>query len=226
MFRLSRSQTRFVRSLVLLSGLCLALYIVRGLATHSWQYLFVPENLGLAWLAIGLSWLLVQRLKTSAWSSWQNTALSILWLAFLPNTWYVLTDFVHVGDSAQTSQLYDIVMMGTLVFIGFTLGFSSLYLVHKEFLRRRSAAWSHSVVAIILLLCSFAIYLGRDLRWSTWDVLSNPSGIILNVTDRVVDPLGHPTALNVTGLFFVLLSVMYMAIWLVFEPPKKHSRVS
>lgn len=223
MFALSGAQKRFVRSVGLLSALCLAFYLARVIATGTWHFLFVPENLALAWLALGISWLLVKQLKVRPWSSWQNIGLSVLWLFFLPNTWYVLTDFVHVDATGQISQLYDIVMMSTLVFVGFSLGFASLYLIHNEFLKRRSAGWSHTAVAGILLLSSFAIFLGRDLRWSTWDVVTNPGGIILNVSDQVVDPFGHPRALNVTGLFFVLLGSMYLALWLALQPRKKRT---
>ncbi len=223
MFELSRSERKFVRATGLVSGLCLGFYLARVIATGTWHFLFIPENLALAWLALFFSWLLINQLRVRPWSSWQNIALSVLWLFFLPNTWYVLTDFVHVDASGEISQLYDIVMMSSLVFAGFALGFASLYMVHREFLRRRSARWSHSVVAGILLLSSFAIFIGRDLRWSSWDVVTNPTGVILNVSDQVVDPFGNPRGLNVTGLFFVLLGTLYLAIWLVLEPTKKRS---
>ena len=223
MLEFSGDQKKLLKALGLLSGLCLAFYLVRVIVTGSWHFIFVPENLALAWLALIFGWVLVNRLKTSPWSSWQNVVLSILWLFFLPNAWYVLTDFVHVGASGEISQLYDIVMISSLVFAGFALGFTSLYMIHREFLRRRSVRWSHSVVAGIILLSSFAIYLGRDLRWSTWDVVTNPTGVILNVSDQVVDPFGHPRGINVTGLFFVLLGTLYLAMWLVLEPTKKRA---
>lgn len=223
MFVLSEMEKRFVRAAGLLSGLCLAFYLVRVSVTGTWHFVFVPENLALAWLALFFSWVLVKQLKVWRWASWQNISLSILWLFFLPNTWYVLTDFVHVGASGEISQLYDVVMISTLVFAGFSLGFGSLYLVHRELLKRLVGSWAHIAVGGILLLSSFAIYLGRDLRWSTWDVVTNPGGIILNVSDRVVDPFGHPRALNVTGLFFVLLSALYLTLYLALEPSKKRS---
>jgi len=212
-----------MRATGLLSALCVAFYIVRVVVTGTWHFIFVPENLALAWLALAISWFLAKQLKVRAWSSWQNIGLSLLWLFFLPNTWYVLTDFVHVVPTGEISQLYDIVMMCSLVIAGFSLGFASLYMIHCEFLKRRSAAWSSWAVAAILLLSSFAIFIGRDLRWSTWDVVTNPTSVILNVSDQVVDPFGHPRGINVTGLFFVLLGTLYLAIWLVLGPPKKRS---
>lgn len=204
----------------LLSGLCLGLFFLRIAMTGTVRYWFIPENLALAWLSFVFAWLLLIELKKRRWATWQNISLSILWLFFLPNSWYVLTDFVHVAPTGEISQVYDIVMMFSLVICGFILGFTSLYIFHKQFLKRWSATVSHGVVAGILLLSSFAIYLGRDLRWSTWDVVANPGGIILDVSDRVIDPFGHPRAINVTGLFFVLLGSIYLAIWILTRPYK------
>ena len=211
---------RFLAAFGLLSGLCLVLFSFRVIATGSFRYWFIPENLALAWLALSFSWLLVTSLSKHRWLSWQNLALSVVWLVLLPNTWYVLTDFLHVYGTGEISQLYDIVMMSLLVICGFGLGFASLYLIHLEFLKRLPNRGAHIIVGGIILLSSFGIYLGRDLRWNTWDVVSNPGGIILNVSDRVVSPLEHPRAINVTVLFFILLSVLYVAIWVGTGPHK------
>lgn len=211
-------ERRFVQSLATLSVLCLALLALRGLISGTTRYWFIPENLFLAWFGLIFGWLLVRQLESKPWKSWQNISLSILWLVFLPNTWYVLTDFLHVYYTGEVSQLFDIVLLASLVVCGFSLGFTSLYIVHREIRKRLTEPQSGVLVTLIILFCSFGIYLGRDLRWNTWDVVANPSGIILNVSDRIIDPWGHPRALNVTLLFFILLGGIYLAIWLFFRP--------
>ena len=110
-------------------------------------------------------------------------------------------------------------MMSLLVFTGFILGFASLFLVHRELLSRFKAAKSYAIVEAVILVCSFAIYLGRDLRWNSWDVISNP-GVIVNVSDSIADPLGNPRPVNVTLLFFILISVLYAAFWIITYPTK------
>jgi uncharacterized membrane protein len=219
--RLSEVEKRFVQSMAVLSGLCFFLLVARTLISGSGRYWFIPGNLILAWLGLVFGWFLVRQLATKRWASWQNVSLTILWLVFLPNTWYVLTDFLHVYTNGEISQIYDVVLITSLVVCGFILGFTSLYLVHQEFRKRLGDMQSGILITTIILASSFAIYLGRDLRWNTWDVIANPSGIILNVSDRIIDPLGHPRALNVTLLFFLLLSGMYLAIWLFFRPKPK-----
>ncbi|OGL26374.1 hypothetical protein A3E49_02060 [Candidatus Saccharibacteria bacterium RIFCSPHIGHO2_12_FULL_49_19] len=211
---------RVLGSLGLISGLTLVMFAFRILVTGTDRYWFIPQNLALAWLALLFGWLLVTELKKDRWLSWQNLSLSVLWLVFLPNTWYVLTDFLHVFSSGEISQIYDIAMMMTLVVSGFVLGFISLYLIHLEFLKRWPQRFAHGAVAAVLLISSFGIYLGRDLRWNTWDVISHPEGLLINVSDRVINPLEHPRAVTVTVLFFVLLTTLYGAIWLAGGPHK------
>ncbi len=221
MIALSPIEKRFLKGIAILSGLCLALYFIRVEVTGSWRYYFIVENLLLAWLPLIFSWWLVRRLASRRWFSWGNVILSLLWLIFLPNTWYVLTDFVHLEPTGQISEVYDVVMIAALVFSGFILGFASLYVIHRQLRRRFGELSAAAAVSAVLLVSSFAIYLGRDLRWSTWDIVKNPSGIILNVSDRLIHPLSYSRAINMTGLFFVVLGLFYLAFWQWFKPVRR-----
>jgi len=213
-------QKRFGLALGLLTLTDSLLLCFRVLLTGTTRYSFIPWNLLLAWISLALAAVLYKSLSRRRWRSWQNIVLSVLWLIFLPNTWYVLTDFVHVTPSAEISQLYDIVLISLLVFIGFALGFASLFLIHRELLKKMSAVRSYGIVELIILFCGFAIYLGRDLRWNSWDVIANPAGVLVNVSDKVADPFGSPRAFNVTFLFFMLISMLYLAFWIITYPSR------
>jgi uncharacterized membrane protein len=217
----SDTEKRFIVSMVLLSGLCLGLLAFRIISTGTFQYAFIPENLALAWASLVFAWLLGRQLTKGRWKSWQGLFITLLWLIFLPNSWYVLTDLIHVYPSGEISQLYDIALIGSLVLCGFFLGFTSLYLVHRELLGRLPKRSSSLIIAAVILLSSFAIYLGRILRWSSWDVITNPGGLILNISDRILDPFNHVSSFTVTALFFVTLSVMYLAFWIFVNPVTK-----
>ena len=217
----SEIEVRFVKSLGVLSILCLGLAAFRVISAHSFRYLFIPENLALAWASLIFAWILAGRLEQKRWKNWQNLFLTVLWLIFLPNSWYVLTDLIHVYPAGEVSQLYDIALIGCLVLCGFFLGFTSLYIVHRELIKRLSPRQALVIIEGVILLSSFAIYLGRILRWSTWDILTNPAGIILNISDRIVSPLSHRSTFTVTAIFFVTLSVMYLAFWIFVQPFSK-----
>jgi uncharacterized membrane protein len=215
-----RLEQRFLVAVAVLSLADIALLGLRILFTGTTRYSFIPWNLALAWISLSLGVSLVRSLRKNRWSSGRNVTLSLLWLAFLPNAWYVLTDFIHVFPNGEISQLYDIVLISLLVFVGFVLGFASLFLIHRELLRRFNQRKSYLLIEGAIFIASFAIYLGRDLRWNTWDVITNPGSVVLNVSDQFVDPLGHPRALNVTLLFFVILSLIYFAFWIVSQPTR------
>lgn len=215
---------RFVKALGLLSLLTVALLAIRILVTGSWRYWFIPENLLLAWLPLVLSWLLLKRLKKTRWLTWRNLLLTFLWLVFLPNSWYVLTDFVHVYPTGEISHFYDIALMTMLVSCGFILGFASLYMVHRRLIKPFGLRTSHILVGVIILISSFAIYMGRDLRWNSWDLVASPGELIFDISDRIIDPFGHPRAVSLTGLLFVVLATQYTALWLVVAPPPTSRR--
>jgi uncharacterized membrane protein len=219
----SRYAERFAWAVGLLSLADICLWMLRVLLTGTTRYAFVPWNLILAWISPLLAYALVRNLRRYRWMSWRNLVLSALWLGFLPNTWYVLTDFVHIVPNGEISQLYDIVLISLLVFVGFILGFASLFLVHRELMRRLSLARAYLVIETVILIASFSIYIGRDLRWNTWDVITNP-GAIISVSDRIADPLGSPRAFNVTILFFTLISLLYLSFWIISRPPPKPAR--
>ena len=221
---LSGVEKRFLQTLGIFSALCLGLFVFRLLVTGVSRYWFVPENLLLAWLALFFGWVLVRQLQSSGWRNWRSLILTVLWLLFLPNAWYVMTDFIHVFDSGEISYLYDIAMITALTLTGFLLGFTSLFMVHRQLLKRLDIFSSALLIGAVILLTSFAIYLGRDLRWNTWDIFTNPSGLMLNITDRLINPFGYPRALNVTAILFVLISTIYFAIWLFLKPVATRER--
>lgn len=207
---------RFLLAAVLMSLADMALLGVRILITGTARYWFVPENLALAWLSLAFAWLLVMGLQRRRWLSWQGLGLTALWLLFLPNTWYVLTDFIHVYPNGEISQLFDIVLMSLLVFTGFALGIASLAVVHGRLGARQRRGDSWLFIETAILVSSFAVYLGRDLRWNSWDVITHPTGLLVNISD----PFGSQRPFNITILFFFLVNVVYLAYWTLSRPPK------
>jgi len=189
------------------------LFSVRVLASQNTRYWFLLWNLALAWLPLLFAWWLNRRLREQPWISWQPLLLTALWLGFLPNSFYIVSDLIHLRSTGEVSQLFDVVMFVSFVWNGYLLGFTSVYFVHRELLDRMRAQYAHLVIGIVLLLCSFAIYLGRYLRWNTWDVLINPAGLLFDVSDRLIFPTYYPQTFTTTATFFVLLASIYAVVW-------------
>jgi uncharacterized membrane protein len=169
-------------------------------------------NLFLAWLPLIFAWMLAKRCPRGIFWSWTNFVWFTLWLLFLPNSFYLVTDFIHLTKTNQISLIFDVILLTSYALTGLILGFTSLLLVHVK-LWQRLKNKAYLVVYGTLLLCGFAIYLGRFLRWNSWDIITNPLGLIFDVGIRLTNPTEHIFTFSATLLFFVFLSVLYFVIW-------------
>jgi uncharacterized membrane protein len=212
---------RITLSLVGLTGVSVGLFLAGAASNHNLSFDYLLWNLFLAWTPLLAVTLLLRSLRTHRWSDWLPLVLTLAWLLLLPNSFYMISDFVHVQEVVRTDLLYDVVMFTSFIFTGVLLGFSSLVMVHLELRKRVSAHVAHVCIAAILLLCSYAIYLGRDLRWNSWDVLVNPAGILFDVSDHLIHPLQSGAMYTTTISFFVLLSSLYIAGWQIADATRK-----
>jgi uncharacterized membrane protein len=204
---------KFVVALLGLSMVSAGFFVVSAVHNHSLANWYLLWNLFLAWLPVVAAYFLIRTLQDHAWSSWPGILWTLVWLVFLPNSFYMVSDFIHLQEVDPSNILYDSVMFTLFILNGLVLGYVSLYLVHVQ-LRQRLRRWTtDGLIGVILLLCSFAIYLGRDLRWNTWDVLVNPAGILFDVSERVLHPFAHSDTFTTTAIFFVFLSSIYWLVW-------------
>ena len=203
---------RFISTLALAALASILLYLYGAWRNHDWEYGYLVWNLFLAWIPLGLAVWLVRLLKTHPWLSPWPLLVSAAWLVFLPNSFYMISDYIHLQTVQRVDILFDTVMFSSFIFVGLAVGFTSLLMVHRQFeqrLRRRTAGW---LVAVVLLLCSYAIFLGRNLRWNTWDVILNPASILFDVSERLIHPMRHPQMFLTTTSFFILLGTLYLII--------------
>ena len=203
-----------VLALVGSTSVSLLLFAARVFGADNFRFGFLFWNLLLAFVPLLLVVALVHNLARQRWFSWQNLGLTFLWLGFLPNSFYILSDLIHIHLTGEINILFDVVLFFSFIFNGYVFGFWSLYLVHRELLKRFSRDLAHVTVAGILLTCSFAIYLGRYLRWNSWDVFLHPFGILFDVSGRLANPVAHPQSVTTTLTFFMLLGSIY---WVIFE---------
>lgn len=212
---------RVVASLAGITLVSVVLYVVGAVVNRSLQFDYLLWNLFLAWLPLVLAIWLLKSLRTNLWSNNGPLLLTLLWLLLLPNSFYMISDFVHIQDVARHNLLYDIVMFTAFIFTATMLGFSSLYMVHTALRKRLAPRTSWLLIGIIILLCSFGIYLGRNLRWNSWDVLVNPAGILFDVSDHLIHPLSSAALFTITFSFFVLLSSLYIVGWQLGEATRQ-----
>lgn len=209
MIRLSDIPQKRKHLLFLICFMALFNAILLGVRIYMAQkpiFLFLIWNLFLAFIPLGIG--LFLRYGTSGG---KNRFLHILlfmgWLLFLPNAFYLMTDLFHLKPRTGIPLWYDLLLIFSFAWNGLIVGYLSIIDIH-EFLERTwnaSIAWGSSIC--ILILCAFGIYLGRYLRWNSWDILTDPISLISDIGHRVVFPAEHLDAWGVTicySLFFII----------------------
>lgn len=204
---------RLAKLLVLTNFVSIGFFVLRFVGAENTRYWFMLWNLTLAWVAPLIAWYLFKRLNRTSWGSWFNIALTVLWLGFLPNSFYIVTDMIHLKPTGEINIIFDAVLLTSFVFNGFIAGFIGTFLVHKQLLHRLSSRVSMAIVTGVFILSSYAIYLGRVLRWNTWDALLHPAGLLFDISDNIIHPLDHLQSFVVTISFTVLITSFYLLFW-------------
>lgn len=163
-------------------------------------YLFLVWNLFLAWMPLAAAWM-VLRLSGLL----PRLVAGGLWLLFLPNAPYILTDLLHLGRAPGAPLWFDLLLLLAYALTGLLLGFVSLAMLHAAVARRYGAAAGWLFATGSLALSSYGVYVGRFLRWNSWDLLLRP-GAVLGDTVRL---LGDPRPWLFSLAFAGLLSASY-----------------
>ena len=206
------------------STLCLVLSVIRVFASATPTFLFLNWNLFLAFIPWALSSLLMIYPKL------QEKKLAVImllgtWLLFFPNAPYILTDLFHLKHVVSMPMWFDLLLILSFAWVGLLFGFMSLwdiekilkqYLIKsrlKGLLRYRFSIPLFS--SVLLFIGSFGIYLGRYLRWNSWDIIAEPFALIYDIGDRFVNPFEHPRTWGVTLLMGLFLNLVYWSLRLI-----------
>jgi uncharacterized membrane protein len=199
--------------LLLSSMLACSLLAMRMRLSGSPAFVFLVWNLFLAWLPYGWS-LAAARLaarRPSAW--WWLLVPGALWLLFFPNALYLVTDFVHLRPREGIPLWYDIGMLAAFALSGCFLAVASLHTMQNLVAAYLGNLASWLFVFGVVGLNGLGVYLGRFLRWNSWDVFLDPRGVLADTLHIVANPLANRQATGVIGMFAALLLVCYVMYW-------------
>ncbi len=215
-----RSNAAVFALLGLASAMCLALVLARTVYSHTGHFQFLIWNLFLAWIPLVLA-AVAYRIATrrSALARLIVVPTAIVWLLFFPNAPYIVTDFVHLGQfHDNVPGWYDVMLIAWYAWTGLLLGIVSLRLMQEIVTRAAGSVAGWLLVAIVTALGSVGIYLGRFLRWNSWDVFQAPLALADKAWDRANQPNADERMLGFTVLFALLFLFVYVAVYLIGGP--------
>ena len=187
---------------------CTCMIAVRVDRTGSGYYVFLLGNLFLACVPLFFSTALrvTNRLRLH-WTV--MVGLAGLWLLFLPNAPYILTDILHLSHTSNAPAWYDLALLLSCAGTGLLIGYLSLIDVQEIVARKFTPVIGWIFALVSLVLSGFAIYLGRFLRWNSWDVLFTPT-LVLDIAAAALRPRDHVRPLSVTLVFGVIFALGYI----------------
>jgi uncharacterized membrane protein len=162
-------------------------------------------------LLLALILLLLRHPKQTAqgWLWWVGVAV---FLAFLPNAPYVLTDIIHLIRATSAGQIR--VWVVALVFVpihaaAILLGFQAYVISILNlaiYLKQQGAkALILPVELTIHTLCAVGIYLGRFLRFNSWDLVVDPTSVLADTLNVLTSR--RPVAVIIVT--FLILASLY-----------------
>jgi uncharacterized membrane protein len=199
--------------LLLASALGCGLVAMRVLASWQWKYGFLVFNLLLAWLPVFFALAVTrlhQRGETRRFRFW---FCALLWLLFLPNAPYIVTDFVHLKERAPVPLWFDILTLMNFAWTGVLLGFVALYLVHRIVAAEWGAVRGWLFVAVMLGLTGLGVYVGRFLRWNSWDFLISPLDVTIDIVQIFSRPGNRRGPFVFTTVVSLFCTLAYLALY-------------
>ncbi|MBT3222249.1 MAG: DUF1361 domain-containing protein [Proteobacteria bacterium] len=199
-----------VYGVVLMSLLAAALLWGRFELANNRTFLFLAYNLVLAWIPYALS-LVARIVEPIPILRLLLLPLMPVWLLFFPNAPYLVTDFVHLHERIPVPLWYDVGLLAVFASAGLILGLTSLS--HMDAVVHRFLGGFVASVFVLgtTVLAGLGIYLGRFLRWNSWDILYHPQNLLGDVLHRLAVPTEHLGTWGVTGVFGLLFLIWYIA---------------
>lgn len=187
---------------------CFGLSIFRYLYTDSKVYLFLNWNLFLAFLPwfLSFSMILFPKIKENKLFLF---SFLLSWVAFFPNAPYILTDLFHLKLQTNVPIWFDLILILSFAWTGLLFGFTSLFQIENLFTLKLNPRYITAISILFLFVSGFGVYIGRFLRWNSWDILTNPLLLFNDIAHRFMNPLLHPRTWGVTLLVGLFLTFVY-----------------
>lgn len=189
-----------------------AVWRVRTEFSGSVNYGFLIWNLFLAWIPFIIAYITYTAPINKKQIYIVVPLAAFFWLLFFPNAPYILTDFQHLAGAWRDVPVwYDVMLLIWFAFTGLMLGMVSLFLM-QEVIRREFGGWvGWGFVAIVSLLTSMGVYVGRFLRWNSWDIFKD----LTAMTQFTVQSAQNPSlqSIGFTGLFGAFFLFLYITLY-------------
>ena len=206
--RLLFLRTEIDRIIMLSVLFSIALLMARIVYTRQLTFLFLVWNMFLAFVPYVLT---TQFLRKEDWveNKLKFAVGFFMWLLFIPNSFYILTDLFHLGYTKSVPIWLDLAMILSFAWNGLILGILSVRGVERIVEIHCSPKVNALFIYVIMLMNSLGIYIGRYLRFNSWDVVTNPFDLMIDISKLVMHPFYYKNAWSMILCFSVFMTFAY-----------------
>lgn len=213
-------QKKITAVLLVFTVFCFAMEIFRMGRTWNHAYIFLLWNLILAWIPYLLS--LRFRDYDMHRQKFRAVAVLLLWILFLPNAPYIITDLLHLRQRELIPFWFDVMLSSSFAWLGLLLALLSVRNVHHKLQEHVPDLVLWPALMLLFISAGYGIYLGRFLRWNSWDIFLMPVYMAHHALLDLVHPFHHPRPLLVTAVISILLSFSYAIFYLIGQKNTSH----
>jgi uncharacterized membrane protein len=183
----------------------------RILKTGHLTYTFLVWNLFLAWIPYHISEWLAKNPRTVK-NRFKLGLIISGWLLFMPNSFYILTDLFHLENIDNKHQWRDLTVILSFAWTGILLGIISIRRMESILTASKGKLISSVVICVVMWLNAFGIYLGRFLRFNSWDILTHPLSLFREIFDLFSNPFDHRGVWSMTIAFSFFMIIVYYTV--------------
>jgi uncharacterized membrane protein len=206
LFRFYLSRTDAEQILILFNLFSVGLVIFRMIYTGHLLFAFLVWNLFLAFVPYVIS---RQMTEASIRSKWKFLTCAFIWLLFIPNAFYIITDLFHLDMNETVPLWYDLALLLSFAWSGILFGILSVRQMEKLFEKHFSKKFDLLFILPVMALNGFGIYIGRYLRFNSWDVITNPLQLIQDIIYLFIHPLRNRFDWSMIVCYTLLLALIY-----------------
>lgn len=202
-----QERVSLLKRLVFLSLIGIGLLALRVIMPVDRSFLFLLWNFFLATVPLLISMCLRVYSRRSGFL--QILPWLLLWLVFFPNAPYMLTDYRHLQGSYGFGFIIDCLSIFYFAIIAFVVSVISLSDI-RSILVNFMGKWAIIAISIVVILSGFGIFIGRDMRYNSWDIFSKPGEVLMKSFNGFFNFHSNYWTVLASGLISVLLLVAVM----------------
>jgi len=202
--------------IIISSAFNLMLLSARILTSGTLSYAFLAWNLVLAYIPFAISIWLTKHKELLNQRTIRVFAVSI-WILFMPNSFYILTDLFHLENMASGHPWFDLTLILSFAWNGILLGVLSIRKM-EMLLASKGKFISAVVICAVMWLNAFGIYIGRFLRFNSWDVIANPFTLFGEISEIIFNPYDYRYVWGMSFCFAVFMIILYYSSKKLGEP--------